>query len=85
VPARGEGSPVLMDWPEPLVVDLLLIRKNPRKPLLEIAQQYPSRMIVLDGSNYPRTIERIKNEADSAGLAYYVLKDNFAYVWLLDE
>ena len=85
VPERGEGSPAQMEWPEPFAVDLLLIRKNPRKPLLEIAQQYPSRMIVMDGSNYPRTIERIKNEADSAGLAYYVLKDNFAYVWLLDE
>lgn len=85
VPERGGEWSTEKDWPEPLEVDILLIRNNPRKPLPEIAQQYPSRMILLDASNYVRTMDRLKNEAETAGLAYYVLKDNFAYVWLLDE
>lgn len=76
-----EDQPV----PAPLKVDLLLIRKNPRKPLSEILARYPSPVILLDGSNHGWTIERLEKEAMEAGLAYYVLKDNFAYVWLLDE
>lgn len=93
-PSEASGSMTRMEMESgaeyleplaPLEMDLLLIRKNPKKSLAEILKQYPSRKIVMDGSNYPRSIERMKNEAEIAGLDYYILKDNFAYVWVLDE
>lgn len=71
--------------PAPLRADLLLIRKNPRKSLSEILARYPARIVLLDGSNHGWTIERLEKEAMEADLTYYVLKDNFAYVWVLDE
>lgn len=72
-----------------LEVDVLLIRGNPRTSLVEIMKRFPCRKIVLDGSNYPRTIARLEEEIAGLdpefGVESYVLKDNFAYVWVLDD
>jgi competence protein ComEC len=43
------------------------------------------KMLLLDGSNSNRNIERFIKEAERMSLPYYVLKNNFAYVWVLDE
>jgi len=68
-----------------LPVDVLLIRQNPRKTLAEIMERFPCRTIVLDGSNYPGTIARLEDEIGRHNMEYYLLKDNFAYVWVLED
>ncbi len=64
-----------------LDVDILLLRNNPHVGLDELRQVFSFRQLVLDGSNYDRTIARFTAEAKSAGVPVYVLKRNFAYVW----
>ncbi len=68
-----------------LPVDVLLLRGNPRRPLAEIMQSLPCRLLVLDGSNYDNTIHRIRAEAETLAVPVYVLKNNFAYVWRYSE
>src|SRR5690606_6602803 len=37
--------------------------------------------ILFDGSNSDKRLRALTVQADTLGIAYYVLKDNFAYVW----
>lgn len=57
-------------------VDLLLIRNNS-----EFETVRNSRMCVLDASNHDQYLHRMCSKLDSIQQPYYVLKDNFAYVW----
>lgn len=77
-----EGNPVYTDH---LSVDVLLLRNNPAKPLAEILEMVSCKRLVIDGSNYSRTIGRMEKEAAELGIPVYVLKDNFAYVWDIDK
>lgn len=77
---RGE----LREHPKPLDADLLLLRHNPRQSLREMLEQYRTEQVIVDGSNYPQTVERLQEEAALLGVHCYVLKDNFAYVWVMD-
>lgn len=64
--------------PEDGESDLLLVRKNRwlREPYPDAGSFY-----ILDGSNSWRSTERNQTMMDSLSIDYYVLKDNFAYVW----
>lgn len=64
-----------------LDVDILLLRNNPDVGVDELRRVFSFRQLILDGSNYDRTITRFTAEAKSAGIPVYVLKRNFAYVW----
>lgn len=77
-----EGDPVFAST---LPVDVLLLRGNPRRKLVEIVASLPCQLLVLDGSNYDNTIARIRAEAESLGVPVYVLKNNFTYVWQHSE
>lgn len=68
-----------------LPVDILLIRQNPLRPLTDIVQTLPCELLILDGSNYDTSIEKMLGEADSLAIPTYVLKNNFAYVWPYSE
>lgn len=77
-----EGDP---EFDGVLPVDILLVRRNPRRRLADIVQSLPCQLLVLDGSSYDSTIENVLAEADSLGVPTYVLKNNFAYVWRYSE
>lgn len=77
----GDRPPV----PEPFPVDVLLIRQNPQAPLATLLAQFPCRKVVIDGSNHPKTIDRLQKEIHQLGIEHYLLKNNFAYVWVLRD
>lgn len=72
-------------YAKPLRVDIVIIRSNPRIELVELLNNITASVLILDGSNYPSTVERLLAEAEVLGLNTYVLKNNFAYVWELDR
>ena len=65
-------------------LDLLLIRNNPERSLKEIIAENPAEKLIIDGSNYPRQLNQLVEEAENLQIEYEVLKDNFAYVWVMD-
>lgn len=79
-------NPVLMETGivSNLECDLLLIRNNPERSLKEILTWYPASKLIFDGSNYPRQLNQMLQEAVQLQVEYEVLKDNFAYVWVMD-
>lgn len=66
----------------PAVPDWLLVRNNPEKSLDHlISKLKKSTLLIVDGSNSQATIDKWQTDAKRLGLAFYCLKDNFAYVW----
>lgn len=61
--------------------DIILIRNNHRLDLREIMKQIRFNKLILDGSNSPRTIEYYIENAEKLTVPYYILKNNYAYVW----
>jgi len=57
-------------------VDVLLIRNNS-----ELDSIPYSKICILDGSNHDEYLVQLKLKMDSIKQPYYLLKDNFAYVW----
>ncbi len=55
---------------------ILLLRKN-----ATLARDIKADFILIDGSNSYPYINRIKDRLDLENRPYYILKDNFAYVW----
>lgn len=55
---------------------ILLLRKNAQLP-----NELNASMCILDGSNSDWYIEQTVAELKRVNRAYYILKDNFAYVW----
>lgn len=66
-----------------LEVDILLLRNNPDMRLKAILETVTCKLLILDGSNYDASIDRLQSEAEAAGVPVYVLKNNFAYRWEL--
>ena len=62
-----------------LEVDILLVRNNPKIPLVELLNTVRCKQLVIDGSNHRTTIERLIREAKANQIPLYVLKDNFAW------
>ena len=55
---------------------VLLLRNNARLP-----KELQASITILDGSNSDQHIEKSVAELKRVNRAYYILKDNFAYVW----
>lgn len=68
-----------------LDVAVLLLRDNPRIVLAQLLQNIHCDIVVLDGSNYDSTVDRITAEAEAMGKAVYVLKSNPAFRITLAE
>lgn len=69
----------ITDLPEK--VDFVLWRKNNYTDIDAVLSQYTEAIIVLDGSNSDKTIDRLRAAAASKMDRLYLLKNNFAYVW----
>jgi competence protein ComEC len=69
----------ITDLPEK--VDFVLWRKNNYTDIDAVLSQYTEAIIVLDGSNSDKTIDRLRAAAASNSDRLYLLKNNFAYVW----
>jgi len=65
--------------------DILLIRNNPSISLTELVKNIRCKQLVVDGSNYSSTINRLLSEAKIAAIPIYVLKDNFAYRYRITD
>ncbi len=64
-----------------LAADLLLIRNNVKADLQTIRKNISFNKLIIDGSNSDKNVERYVKEAEKLSIPFYVLKDNFAYVW----
>lgn len=64
-----------------LATDLLLIRNNIKTDLLTIRKNISFKKLLIDGSNSNKNVEYYIKEAEKLSIPFYVLKDNFAYVW----
>ncbi len=65
----------------PEKVDFVLWRKNNYTDIDAVLSQYTKAVIVMDGSNSDKTIDRLRELAASNSNRLYILKNNFAYVW----
>ncbi len=66
---------------EIIVVDILLLRNNVKFDLQDIRRKIHFKNLLLDGSNYNSTIAQYTTQAEELSIPYYILKNNFAYVW----
>lgn len=64
-----------------LAADMLLIRNNVKADLSTIRKNISFKKLIIDGSNSDQNIEHYAKEAERLSVPFYVLKDNFAYVW----
>jgi|GEM_PF-115431 len=63
-------------------VNYVLIRNNPPLwRLQQLSMQKRENLWILDGSNTDFTINQITKLAKRINIPYYILKNNFAYVW----
>ncbi|HRI60517.1 MAG TPA: ComEC/Rec2 family competence protein, partial [Saprospiraceae bacterium] len=65
----------------PVVVDVLLLSKNPRVSIARCREQFPFKMVVFDASNSWKQIERWKAECEAAGVMYHDVREQGAWVW----
>ncbi|WDF67974.1 ComEC/Rec2 family competence protein [Sphingobacterium oryzagri] len=59
----------------------VLFRGGRKQDRVELGGLLPANFLILDGSNAIASISRMEETAKYLDLPYYVLKDNFAYVW----
>lgn len=64
-----------------LVTDILLIRNNVNTNLENIQRTVKFKKLLIDGSNSDKNVEKYIQEAKKLSIPFYVLKNNFAYVW----
>ncbi|WP_166670682.1 ComEC/Rec2 family competence protein [Olivibacter sp. XZL3] len=64
------------------VPDWVLVRNNPKVLPRSLLQHLEKKtVLIMDGSNSRKTIEKWRLDAAQLNVAFYCLKDNFAYVW----
>ncbi|NGM64803.1 ComEC/Rec2 family competence protein [Sphingobacterium sp. SGR-19] len=66
---------------KPVACDILLWRNMSPYDTLEHKDFSNIKLLILDGSNRASILPEMIKNADALGLSYYVLKNNFAYVW----
>lgn len=66
---------------EPVACDILLWRNMSSYYTVDDHDFSNVALLILDGSNTTGILTEMIKNADALGLSYYVLKDNFAYVW----
>lgn len=64
-----------------LMTDILLIRNNVNANLESIQRTIKFKKLLIDGSNSDKNIKTYTEEAEKLSIPFYVLKNNFAYVW----
>ncbi len=64
-----------------LETDILLIRNNVSTDLESIIKTVNFKKLIIDGSNADRNVKIYTQTAERLSIPYYVLKNNFAYVW----
>lgn len=83
---RGGGATILVvengfSGQEAEVPDILIWRDKRVRRLMDIPKDWTHTTLIFDGIHTAVGLERLQATADSLGLSYYVLKDNFAYFW----
>lgn len=83
---RGGGATVLIvekGLPREAIgaPDMLIWRDKHVQRLRDIPEKWKRTMIIFDGTHTAVGLQALQTTADSLGLSYYVLKDNFAYFW----
>lgn len=73
-----EGKRIAHDAP---AQDILLWRNMSFYDQIHSEQFAGTGMLLIDGSNHADRLAEMIKKADSLDIAYYVLKNNFAYVW----
>lgn len=71
----------LQDLPDRQDCDLLIYRGAHREDFDQLRQKMRRTLLILDGANSSLQLQAFQAHADSLGQAYYILKDNFSYVW----
>lgn len=61
--------------------DLILFRQNVKGRQNLNLQEAPNVPYIFDGSNTGKNVDQLLQQADSLKRSYYILKDNFSYVW----
>jgi competence protein ComEC len=72
---------MLFDPPEQKInLDLLIISKNPKLDIEQMAKTFNWRQIVFDASNPPWKIEKWKKQCQALNLAYYSIPETGAFI-----
>ncbi|WP_165793118.1 ComEC/Rec2 family competence protein [Sphingobacterium haloxyli] len=66
---------------KPIMCDILLWRNMSSYHTVDIGYFNGVGLLIVDGSNTSEILPEVEENADALGLPYYVLKNNFAYVW----
>ncbi|WP_181151419.1 ComEC/Rec2 family competence protein [Sphingobacterium gobiense] len=66
---------------KPMRCDILLWRNMSSYHTLDVGYFSDVGLLIIDGSNTSDILLKIEENADALGMPYYVLKNNFAYVW----
>ncbi len=66
---------------KPMVCDIILWRNMSAYYTANDNDLRDRALLIFDGSNTASILSEMKENADALGLSYYVLKNNFAYVW----
>ena len=61
--------------------DIILWRKNNRETVDDIIRHHPAPLVILDGSNGEEFIDKTTLLFKQKHISYYLLKNNYAYVW----
>ena len=69
------------EFEESLSVDVVLIRDDNQLELKELMKSIHFKKLILDGSNNQKTIKYYVENAENLAIPYYILKNNYAYVW----
>lgn len=67
--------------PVRVAVDILLLSNSPRITVAACRERFPFKLVVFDGSNNWKQIQRWKAECEGAGIAYYDVRESGAWVW----
>lgn len=66
---------------KPSGYDILLWRNLTPYAVIDDESFRGVQLLILDGSSKANILSEMAKKADSLGISYYVLKNNFAYVW----
>ncbi|MBE8715457.1 ComEC/Rec2 family competence protein [Sphingobacterium hungaricum] len=77
----SSNSTFQLDFDSTLNSNFVLWRKNKNQDFLEAINSYKNYMILLDGSNSDRSIAKHTKILNENQLPFYILKNNYAYVY----
>ncbi len=64
----------------PVNVDVLILAKSPRVSIADCRKCFPFKLVVFDASNSWKQTDRWKTECENAGIPYYDVRENGAWV-----